>query len=225
MIASSLRLIGVLASSEASTSDEANDALKVLNQMLSSWSTENLAVHEKVREEFTLTGGTSAYTWGTGGDFDSSRPVDVISAAFKISELETPIKILTTSEYADIRNKQISGLPGGVYFDGAQPLLGVTFIPVPTGSESAVFYSLKPFSTLTLNTALSYPPGYEKAIRYNLAIDLAPEYGRPLDAMIVQQAMDAKAQIKRKNMQTPLMKTDIPFGSRKKISFDFRTGE
>jgi hypothetical protein len=228
MIASSLRLIGVLATSETATSEEANDALNSLNQMLSSWSTENLTVFQKVRDEFTLVASTATYTWGTGGTFNSSRPIEVISAMLELQGTdpqEIPLRILTTKEYAELSQKELtSDIPQAVYFDGSYPLLNATFYPVPSAAEHAVFYSLKPFSTLTLSTELSYQPGYEKAIRYNLAVDLAPEYGRPIDGMIMQQAMEAKASIKRKNLQTPILKHDLPVTTGKN-SFDYRLGE
>jgi hypothetical protein len=222
IIASSLRLIGVLAAGETATANEASDALNSLNQMLAVWSNENLAVYQKVREEFTLAPSTSAYTWGASGTFNSSRPIEVISAMLETGSQEMPLKILTTKEYAEIILKDLSGVPEAVYFDGAYPLLGVSLYPVPSAADRAVFYSLKPFSTLTLSTELSYPPGYEKAIRYNLALDLAPEYGRQPDALIMQQAMDAKAEIKRKNLQTPKLKMDLPTS---RNTFNFEAGE
>jgi hypothetical protein len=138
---------------------------------------------------------------------------------------EIPLKILTLEEYAEIGSKTLdSSIPQAVYFDGAFPNVGVEFYPVPSAAEHAVFYSLKPFSVLTLSTELSYPPGYEKAIRYNLAMDLAPEYGRAPDALIMQQAIETKAEIKRKNLQTPKMKIDVPVCSGKN-AFDYRVGE
>lgn len=227
MIASSLRLIGVLASGETSSSTEANDGLSSLNQMLSSWSNENLVVYQKVMDEFTLTSSDGTYAWGTtagAGNFTTARPIEVISASIRSGDQDRSIQILTAREYADISSKSLSGIPEAVYFDGAYPNVGVEFYPVPSVADSVVFYSLKPFSTLTLNTELSYPPGYEKAIRYNLAIDLSPEYGRPVDALIMQQAMDSKAEIKRKNLQTPILKMDLPTGLRTN-SFDFIRGE
>lgn len=231
MIASSLRLIGVLASGETATSNEANDALESLNQMLSSWSNENLVVYQKVRDEFTLTADDGSYTWGTtagAGNFTTARPIEVLTANLELQGTdpqEIPLKILTLQEYASLSSKTLdSSVPACVYFDGAYPNVGVEFYPVPSTAEHVVFYSLKPFSTLTLSTELSYPPGYEKAIRYNLAMDLAPEYGRQPDALIMQQAIDAKSAIKRKNSQTPILKTDLPINSSKN-SFDYRTGE
>jgi len=231
MIASSLRLLGVLASSETATSDEANDALTSLNQMLSSWSNENLVVYQKVRDEFTLTAADGSYTWGTtagAGNFTTARPAQVLKANLELQGTdpqEIPLKILTLEEYAGLSLKSLdSSFSQAVYFDGAFPNMGVEFYPVPSVAEHVVFYSLKPFSVLTLSTELSYPPGYEKAIRYNLALDLAPEYGRAPDALIMQQAIETKAEIKRKNLQTPKLKTDLPIQSGKN-SFDYRTGE
>jgi hypothetical protein len=228
MIASSLRLIGVLATGETASSPEMNDGLSTLNQMLSSWSNENLVVHQKVRDEFTLTPGTAAYTWGASGTFNSSRPVEVLTAALELQgsdPQEIPLQILTTKEYSSLSLKGLeSTIPQAVYFDGAYPFQGVTFYPVPSAAEHAVFYSLKPFSVLALGDSISYPPGYEKAIRYNLAIDLAPEYGSQVDPIILQQAMDSKAEIKRKNLQTPVLKMDLPLETGRN-SFDYRTGE
>jgi hypothetical protein len=228
MITSAMRLIGVLATGETPSSTEINDGLTTLNQMLSSWSNENLTVYQKVRDEFTLTPSTSVYTWGLTGTFNSARPIEVIDARLELqgtSPQEIPLKVLSTREFAEISMKGLeSTIPQAVYFDGAHPLLGVTVYPVPSAAEHIVFYSLKPFSTLTLASSLSYPPGYEKAIRYNLGIDLAPEYGRQVDALVMQQAVASKAEIKRKNSQTPILKTELPVMSGRN-SFDYRTGE
>src|SRR5690606_3759960 len=103
MIASAVRLGGVLASGETQSAREATDALTVLNQMLSSWSNENLTVYQMVREEFTFTPNTATYTWGTGGTFNSARPVEVIKANLELlsGPQEIPLKILTTREYAE----------------------------------------------------------------------------------------------------------------------------
>jgi hypothetical protein len=228
LISKTFKLLGTHAAGETPSADEINDGLSTLNQMLAVWSNENLAVYQKVREEFTLTPSTAAYTWGTSGTFNSSRPIQVIDARLELQgsdPQEIPIKILTTKEYAELSSKEMSStMPQAVYFDGAHPLLGVTFWPVPSAAEKAVFYSLKPFSTLTLATELSYPPGYEKAIRFNLAIDLAPEYGVQLDAIVMQQAMESKSEIKRKNIQARTMKTDLPINTGKN-AFDWRLGE
>jgi len=231
MITSALRLGGVLASGETPTAGEANDALSTLNQMLSSWSNDNLLVFQKVRDEFTLTANDGDYSWGTtagAGNFTTARPVEVISAAIELQGTdpqEVQIKILTTREWAEISLKgTTSTIPMAVYFDGAYPNLGVKIWPIPTAAENIVFESLKPFSVLTLNTDISFPPGWEKALRYSLWIDLASEYGRAVDAMIMQQAMETKAAVKRKNLQTPVLQMELPVESGKN-SFDWRTGE
>ena len=231
MIASSLRLIGVLASGETASANDTNDALSSLNQMLSSWSNENLIVHQKTRDELTLTANDGSYLWGAtagAGNLATARPIEVLTASLELqgaSPHEIPLKILTQKEYALISLKETtSTFPQAVFFDGAYPNLGFQVWPVPAAAEHIVFWSLKPLSILALGTEISYPPGYEKAIRFNLAIDLAPEYGRQVDGLIMQQAMESKAEIKRKNLQTPKLKINVPItGGRN--SFDYRTGE
>jgi hypothetical protein len=53
-------------------------------------------------------------------------------------------------------------------------------------------YSLKPWTeitTLTSNT--SFPGEYDRAIKYNLAIELAPEYGTEVSPAVAKMAEDA----------------------------------
>lgn len=53
----------------------------------------------------------------------------------------------------------------------------------------------------TLDTVWDLPPGYFRALRDWLAIELAPELGRPVDGTLVQTATEAKAQIQRSMFQ------------------------
>ena len=57
---------------------------------------------------------------------------------------------------------------------------------------------------MTLGTDMVLPPGYRKALRAELAIDLCPEYGREPSKTLVDMAKTAKADIKRAN-HTPVL--------------------
>ncbi len=227
MLESTFRLLGVLSTGESLSANEANDGLLTFNQMLSLWSNDNLVINQKIREEFTLSPNTATYTWGTGGTFNSARPVEVLEASLKIlsADQEIPLKILTTKEYAELSSKNMtSTIPQAVYFDGAYPNQNVTFWFVPSAAEKAVFFSLKPFTELSLNSEISYPPGYEMAMRFNLALLLAPEYGVTPDPFVPAIAASSLAAIKRKNIQSNQLKTDLPLETGKN-SFDYRVGE
>ena len=61
-------------------------------------------------------------------------------------------------------------------------------------------------------------------LRYNLAVELAPEYGRPLSEQVAIGATKSMAAIKRMNSKPLYLKTDAPV-ARKTRTFNWLTGE
>lgn len=212
LITSSLRLIGVLASGESPSASEAQDGLTALNNLIDSWSNENLMIFTKLREVFAFIANQRVYTMGTGGNFSTLRPQKIENALIQIASnspvLELPIQILSKDEYAAITIKTVTAtFPLYMYCDYANPLANISVWPVPTdSSNNIVLYSWKPLANISaLTSSLSLPPGYLRALIYNLAIDLAPEYGRQVAPTIPVEAVAAKAVLKRMNNVTPLL--------------------
>ncbi len=84
------------------------------------------------------------------------------------------------------------------------------FWPVPTQSNIMAFYmprQLAAFSTTALTTAVIMAPGYIRALVYNLAMELKPEYGRKLADIenVPQLAMQAFADMKRANDKSTVL--------------------
>ena len=73
-------------------------------------------------------------------------------------------------------------------------------------------YAWRQFEPLTLNSEVQLPAGFDRALRYALALELAPEYGRTLDALTVKAAGDSLAAIKRANIRPihPDVPSDTP---------------
>lgn len=224
-----MRLVGIIASTETPSSEEQADALSALNSMLSSWSTEGLLLYQVVREEFTLTVNDGAYTLGSGGDFNTTRPINILRAMIEIQSSspmqEIPINIITPQEYAEITTKDLtSGIPSSLYPDYGNPLINLNLYPIPSAANKLVLYSEKPLITFTsANNDLAFPPGYEKALKYNLAIEIAPEYGKEPSSTILAQAIESKANIKRKNFKPRFLISDYPVRGSK--PFNIYTGE
>ena len=179
MIRRSLQLIGVVGQGEELESVEANDALSALNDLIASLSIEGAVIYEETRESFTLIGGKAEYTIGSGGDFDTARPIRILSAFTVQGGISYSIDIQDQLYYADVAQKGLAtDFPSVLYYDADYPLGNILLYPVPTGAYDLHLYSEKPLSSLaTLDTVLSYPPGYERMLRYNLACEVAPEYG------------------------------------------------
>lgn len=228
LINASLRKILAVSSGETIQAAEINDGLSELNRMLSNWSTEKLTIPHIVREEFTLTQGQGAYTFGTGANFDSARPAFIehaMSVIYNNEPYETPVRMLNHQEWAAITDKLFqSDIPTDIYIQNTYPNLTIQVYPVPSSNSKLVLYTKKPLLNIAnASTELNLSEGYEDAIVYNLALRMAPEYGRPVSQEVYKFASESKSNIKRKNIETELMSPDIAVLSRN--TFNIYTGE
>lgn len=226
LVAGSLRLIGAIASGEVPSASEQSDALLTLNDMIESWSTDGLMIYETKREVFSLTPSQQTYTMGVGGNLNSSRPMRITSAAIINGTNEIPIAIVTVDQWAAIGLKNtLSPISQMIYPEGSFPLEKINLWPIPNVANSLVLYSIKPLAAFaSAEDNISLPPGYSKALRYNLAIELCPEYGREPSPVVVAHAEDSKANIKRQNLEPIFMVSDAA-GMSRGNSFNWLTGE
>lgn len=215
LIASSLRLLGVLASGESPSASEATDGLVSLNDLIDAWSTQSLLIPNIVADTLALVSGQQTYTMGAGGNFNVSRPMSIIRANIQLTNespnVELPMQILTMEQYSGIILKSItSTFPLYLYSDNAFPLTNISVWPVPTDSENnLVLYSWKPLTNLASLTATpSLPPGYERALRYNLAVELAAEYGKQVPEVVAGIAQESRGDIKRMNGRPRYLQVD-----------------
>lgn len=231
LVRNALKLIGVLASGENPSAEDQTDALDILRKMLDSWSTESLLTFSKAIETFPLVSNKQTYTFGITGDFNSMRPMRIIKAAtIDVStspQQEIPIEIINLDQWARITQKTLpSTLSTKLYIDFSNPLfLTLNFWPVPTLGNSVMIYSEKPLiDPAQPTTIINFPPGYEMALEYNLAILLSPGYGKPLDQTIAAIAATSVANIQRMNIQ-PIYMTCDPATLSGGKTWDWRTGE
>ena len=222
MITRSMRLVGAIGKGEAPDDDEAADGLTSLNSMLPSWSIERLYAYYVVEESFPLTSATS-YTMGPGGDFDTVRPTRIEDANFirygsGSSAYDLHLQLLNFEAYASIIAKGITSNVGQyMYVDMQNPLAVIKFVPIPTGSGGVLhifsWKQLQTFSTLT--DVLALPPGYERAIVFSLAEEIAGEYGLPVPPQVSAIALKSRANLKRINAPSPVMRSEAGMMTRR----------
>lgn len=216
IIKRSLRLLGVSATNEAPDSPETKDAFNVLNAMLDQWNTEKLSIYAMKNTLFTASIGTAAYTIGPGGTWNTTtnmRPVKIESIFVRDNSsgynIDIALELIPNDRYQQIYQKQItSTYPRYAWYLPDYPLGTITLWPVPTTAlyVNISQWELLPRFTTTADT-VTLPPGYEMALGYALAYEMALEYG--VDPMkYYKQMMDAKANIQRVNSETVLMTTD-----------------
>lgn len=221
--------LGILSSGETPSAQEQTDAFSALNDLLDSWSTQNLLIPAKLREVFPLVSGQQTYTMGVGGNFNTSRPQMIENAlivAQTIPETELPIKIINQDQFAGIIVKSTtSSLPLYLYNDNAFPMANLSLWPVPNINTQLILYSWKPLIDFaTVNTVLTLPPGYARALRYNLEVELAPQFGVQLSENIIALAVESKEDIKRMNKKPLYLGMDGALLERN-VAFNWLTGD
>lgn len=200
LVDGALRLVGRLGSGDSPSSTESADYLIVLNEMLDSWSAKLGPIFAETTDSLTWTGAAASMTIGVSGGFNTARPVQILSAWFRRSGTDDyEIKLITHQQYQAIQRKaQASDTPQYLAYNPTfSSSLGTLFVwPVPSSSWTLRLVSLKPLSTVSaLSDTVTLPPGFQEAIRYNLAIHFRPENGGEIDPFVIQQAKDTFASL------------------------------
>ena len=199
-----LRLIGVLAEGETPSASTSQDALASLNQMIDSWNTERLSVFSTQDQVFTWPANTISQKLGPTGDFIGNRPVSLDDSTYFVDPLNGisyGVKIINQAQYDGIAVKTVtSTYPQIIWLNTDMPDLSVFVYPVPTRALQWHFISVTELDQpALLSTPLVLPPGYLRAFRYNLACELAPEFGVEPSLQVSRIAMTSKRNLKRIN--------------------------
>ena len=206
----SLRLLGVLAEGETPSAETSQDALRAMNQMIDSWNTERLAVFSTQDQVFTWPAATLSRTLGPTGNFVGNRPILLDDATYfkdPSTGVSYGIKMINQQQYDGIAVKTVSStFPQVIFTNMTYPDIEMFIYPRPTRDLEWHFISVEELTQpATLNTTLSFPPGYLRAFRYNLACELAPEFGVEPPPQVQRIAMYSKRNLKRINNPDDIM--------------------
>ena len=209
-ICGALRLLGVLAEGETPSSETANDALYALNQMIDSWDTERLAVFSTQDQVFSWPSGERTRSLGPTGDFVGERPVLLDDATYfrdPQTNVSYGIKFINQQQYDGIAVKTVtSTYPQVIFTNMTYPNIEMVIYPVPLRLLEWHFISVEKLTQpATLATSILFPPGYLRAFRYNLACELAPEFGVEPSPTVSRIAMYSKRNLKRINNPDDIM--------------------
>jgi len=201
--------MGVIADEQTPTASQAVGALTKLNDLIEAWNLDTLKVYGAKQYILPLVPNQGTYTIGTGGNLDVPRPILITKAFIRqntgvpANQYDYPVEVLTNEEWSELPNKAITGtFPYAVWFNETYPYIQLNVSPVPTGSNySLIFWADGMGGELTLNTTLQLPPGYKRALKYALFMELAPGYQIETPAAIAALASSSKHQIDVYNLQ------------------------
>jgi hypothetical protein len=147
---------------------------------------------------------------GPTGDFVGNRPVLLDDSTYFVDPgtgVSYGIKIINQQQYDGIAVKTVtSTYPQVIFIHMTYPDIEMFIYPRPTRDLEWHFISVEELTQpATLATNLSFPPGYLRAFRYNLACEMAPEFGTEPSAQVRRIAMSSKRNIKRINNPDDIM--------------------
>jgi hypothetical protein len=208
-ILGALYLIGAAAEGETPSGQTMNDALEAFNQMIDAWSIEDLMIFSTEDQNFTWPSGQASRTLGPTGNFVGNRPSNNLqwSSYFINNSISYPLTRISEADYNQIAVKTTqSSIPEFLFVNPTFPNTTLTLYPVP---DTNLDFHLITNTVLTqpanLSTTLSFPPGYLRAFKFNLAVEISAYFGKSPAAWVAEIAKESKAKIKRKNVKLETM--------------------
>ena len=217
LLEKSFRTIHVLGVGESMATDEAADALDVLNGVLEQANIDKLMGSYQTDLLIPLVANQGSYTIGpstSSPNVIATRPVEILNGFSRRGTIDLPLFIGSKQDYNQITKKDlgIAGWEMMVYYEAQFPK-GVLYVyPVPLDTLTTIYLTvmtaIAPFSTL--DDTVSMPPGYRVWLQYKTAMRLAPEYGMTFTTDMLSNLLDAESALKRNNIKPmPVARTGL----------------
>jgi hypothetical protein len=221
-IEDALGLTSSLGTDQTLTFDETSDCLRKFNQLLDSWSAQNLAVYGTANQTFNSVANLATYPIGPGSTWNTDRPQRIWEPAYTVINGATfACTMMTQAEYNMVGVKTQPGqFPLRYLFINDFPAASVTLWPVPDAIVPITFSIDRLLTQVAaVGTTISFPPGYSDAFVYNLALRLAPMFGKKLTSFpdVVAHAAESIGIVKRSNRKPRVLQLDaaiVGLGSR-----------
>jgi len=193
-----LRKLQVIPGGGTPSAQQYADGLEVLNDLVNSWSANKDLTYEDTFEELTIPASTQSITIGSTGTLVTARPLEITLASLKTGDIEYPLTIIGKKVYQDFSNKAAVSQPYRIYYRNTWPNGTIYFESTTDQEYTLILTSLKQISTFPDGTTeVSLPDFYEKALKDNLLIELAPEMGSAnrITQLMVRSAEESKLAI------------------------------
>lgn len=195
------------------TDTDAQLGLTVLNNMMDSWSNESLSCFYILQQSGTMVVNQWQYQIGIGAaDFNIVRPLRILENPGTAYLQDPngnryPVAVRPLDQWNLIGNilQVNSNVPTDIFYDPQYPFGIINVFPIPNISwvlNWDSYAQLMDFANLT--TVLSLPPGYEKAVKDNLAVELFPYFcakGEQINPVVVAVAARSKGNVQRTNLR------------------------
>lgn len=185
---------------ESPTVAQNASALISLNNMVSMLGADGL-IYSITSEALTVNAGEYEYTIGSGADWDTVRPLKVLSCFLRDDDnYDWPVSIIGSKDYNIRPNKRFTARPTELYYLPEYTVAKVIFNTSPDAGYDAYFEFLKNFTEFATGaTKVDLPNEYKEALVYNLAVSLGEDWDRKVAPSILANAVRTREVIDRLN--------------------------
>jgi hypothetical protein len=166
-------------------------------------------------------------TCSTGLQINVARPVKLLPAGFsRVQNIDYPLEVITEPEYTDLSLKSQIGAvaPSVCFYDGDTSTANVYFWPYAvTSVELHILTPTSPGTAADQNTSFNFPPGYQRMIENNLAMEICSDFNIAPTPMLAAMASSTKRLLKRTNSRVGQLKMNY-FGDRGLVAGDIIGG-
>jgi len=212
LITNAMRKLGVIATGETPSAAEAADGLAALNDVKESYNIEGLTLWDRAAQSFILTPGTATYTIGPSGALVTTplRPVEIEGVYGSFNGVDYRVAQWTYDQYLAATVKADSALyPQRYAYINHYPNGQLFLWPTPAQAITLnIDYFEQIASVTSLATVMALPPGYVRALQWELAAELAPDYGVQLNETQAIGIRSSKALLKKSNRRASVSRID-----------------
>lgn len=217
LIKASLRVIWVTdpEGGPAPSATMLSNGAEALNLLLKNWMSQGLILSTYQQLAIPMVAGTQSYTIGpSGAAVTSTRPLRLFDGSFirnTVTNVDTPLQILTRQAYLQQTTKTVQGSTTGIYYlpsiDVAGGVTnpgtgwGTLFVYFPSADATHTVYAnfQRPLYDMSAATdAFDIPVEWQRALKYALAAEIAYEYGLPANTI---QLLEAKAEALKRELE------------------------
>lgn len=214
LINTALRKIGAIAAGDTPAAGETADALSDLNGLIDSLNADRLYIYEIAAASYALTGAQS-YTIGPAGAFNAVRPqsiedANIVDLTNPAQPVRTPLRIVEADDWASISVLAVpTPIPEVLFYQPGYPLGKIWLYGIPNTANQLELWTRQLLTAFaSAGSAVSFPPGYYELLWSELAIRVAPDYGREVPQSVIKIAQDARLRVESANSLTPVMSAD-----------------
>lgn len=204
ILKSALRSIGQLGEGETPTPQMYSDALTALNQFIDDLANSPLTIYSTQKQTFTWPASTASRTLGPTGDFVGVAPVALDESTHFVDpngNITYAISLIPEVEYQLIPFKSNTATyPSRLWANYTEPDITMTVYPIPSVPLTFNAISMLELTQpAAITTNLVVPAGYDRFFKYNLAVEVATEFGIEPPPTIRRIAQSAMRRLKRTN--------------------------